>query len=211
MHYCNHEGCCKSFTNKHSLKRHMITHDPNKKYQCDVWTKSFSLPQYLKEHKIVHTGHRPFVWNFPNWTKSFRQAGKLSIHRKEHQQKRFQQRLSYPVFEESEALKSIRTDVFAFRPNLNLSGTWITQNYFDNYYWMCDVEGLLKSRQNNYVDYPAILPLNSVKTSQSGVHPLMIHRKEMECMDTQNLAMKRLPLPGSISSVSCLSRDFYNY
>ncbi|CAI2369307.1 unnamed protein product [Moneuplotes crassus] len=84
MYSCDHPGCGKSFTNKHSLKRHKTTHDPNKKYKCDVCSKSFSLPQYLKEHKVVHTDKRPFVCKFPGCGKSFRQAGKLSIHRKEH-------------------------------------------------------------------------------------------------------------------------------
>lgn len=83
--YCwDHKGWGKSFTNKHSLKRHKTTHDPNKKYKCEVWSKSFSLPQYLKEHKVVHTNARPFVCKFPGCNKSFRQAGKLSIHKKEH-------------------------------------------------------------------------------------------------------------------------------
>ena len=84
MYYCDHKGWEKSFTNKHSLKRHKTTHDPNKKFKCEVWFKSFSLPQYLKEHKVVHTSDRPFVWKFPGCKKSFRQAGKLSIHKKEH-------------------------------------------------------------------------------------------------------------------------------
>ena len=84
MYYWNHTGWGKSFTNKHSLKRHKTTHDPNKKYKWEVCSKSFSLPQYLKEHKVVHTNERPFVCKFPGCGKSFRQAGKLSIHRKEH-------------------------------------------------------------------------------------------------------------------------------
>lgn len=62
----------------------MITHDPNKKYACNQCTKRFSLPQYLREHMVVHSSARPFVCKFPNCGKTFRQAGKLSMHKKSH-------------------------------------------------------------------------------------------------------------------------------
>ena len=99
MYHCNYEGCGKSFTNKHSLKRHEVTHNPDKKFKCDLCSKSFSLPQYLKEHKVVHTGERPFICKFPGCGKSFRQAGKLSIHRKEHSSPSVKPTAQVPVFE----------------------------------------------------------------------------------------------------------------
>jgi len=51
--------------------------------------KSFSLSQYLKEHMFIHTGQKPFECDFPGCTRAFRQAGKLSLHKKTHTYKIF--------------------------------------------------------------------------------------------------------------------------
>jgi uncharacterized Zn-finger protein len=47
--------------------------------------KSFALAQYLKEHTYIHTGQKPFTCEHPGCGRQFRQAGKLSMHRKIHQ------------------------------------------------------------------------------------------------------------------------------
>lgn len=40
------------------------------------------MPQYLEEHEYTHTGAKPFVCDINNCAETFRQRGKLSIHRK---------------------------------------------------------------------------------------------------------------------------------
>ncbi len=147
--YCwDHKGWGKSFTNKHSLKRHKTTHDPNKKFKCEVCSKSFSLPQYLKEHKVVHTDARPFVCKYPGCGKSFRQAGKLSIHRKEHlsdQKSKTKSRARKRV-----AVVSSPEELYPsqFMPQ-NLSETWGFINPLQNYCFWEDT--ILKSMQVPYL------------------------------------------------------------
>lgn len=141
MFYCNHEGWGKSFTNKHSLKRHKTTHDPNKKFCCDVCSKSFSLPQYLKEHRVVHTGERPFSWKFPGCNKSFRQAGKLSIHRKEHTAHKDETKFQIKVDQ------SFPAQNFDFYPNCpvqNLSETCDIAHFLYQNYCLCDDPHMLQ-------------------------------------------------------------------
>ena len=147
MYYCDIVDWGKSFTNKHSLKRHRITHDPNKKYKCDTWSKSFSLPQYLKEHKVVHTGERPFTCKFAGCGKSFRQAGKLSIHRKDH--------LS-PKKNKNSKVKRATTFTTAQNDTADMSETYIFQNLSET----CDLANLV----NQYClwgisDFPQFYPL----------------------------------------------------
>jgi uncharacterized Zn-finger protein len=43
----------------------------------------------LKEHTYIHTGQKPFKCPYEGCTKAFRQAGKLSMHKKFHQNKIF--------------------------------------------------------------------------------------------------------------------------
>ena len=81
---CNIGPCRKIFASKYSLKRHRITHDDVKRHPCPVCRKPFALPQYLKEHMVVHSKERPFVCPFAGCSKTFRQAGKLSMHKRLH-------------------------------------------------------------------------------------------------------------------------------
>eukprot|EP00743_Colponemidia_sp_Colp-15_P008452 GILK01009188.1.p1 GENE.GILK01009188.1~~GILK01009188.1.p1 ORF type:complete len:326 (-),score=31.44 GILK01009188.1:77-1009(-) len=80
---CDYEGCKKSFKTRYCLNRHTLIHENVRKYQCSVCQKKFLLAQYLKEHSFVHTGERPWVCSFAECNKSFRQAGKLSLHMKQ--------------------------------------------------------------------------------------------------------------------------------
>jgi len=81
---CNFDGCDKKFSTKFSLRRHQVTHNPNKEFICLVCFKQFALAQYLKEHTYTHTGQRPYACTHPGCGKTFRQAGKLSLHKKIH-------------------------------------------------------------------------------------------------------------------------------
>lgn len=83
--FCKKPGCNKSYTTRFSLRRHYTSHSSVKPHVCVLCFKSFALAQYLKEHTYIHTGQRPFQCDFPGCDKSFRQAGKLSMHRKFHQ------------------------------------------------------------------------------------------------------------------------------
>lgn len=86
---CKYDDCDKKFTTRFSLRRHLATHAPAKQFVCVICFKKFALGQYLKEHTYIHTGQKPFKCPYANCTKAFRQAGKLSMHKKLHQNKIF--------------------------------------------------------------------------------------------------------------------------
>ena len=81
---CDYGSCTKLYRTKFSLERHYLSHLGIKQHQCPHCHKRFALPQYLAEHIFTHTGEKPFICPFPGCTKRFRQAGKLSIHKKRH-------------------------------------------------------------------------------------------------------------------------------
>ena len=82
---CTHDGCTKTYTTRFSLRRHMASHSSVKKHVCVLCFKSFTLAQYLKEHTYTHTKQKPFACDFPGCNRAFRQAGKLSLHKRTHQ------------------------------------------------------------------------------------------------------------------------------
>lgn len=86
---CHYPDCDKKFTTRFSLRRHIATHQPAKQFVCVICFKKFALAQYLKEHTYIHTGQKPFKCPYEGCTKAFRQAGKLSMHKKFHQNKIF--------------------------------------------------------------------------------------------------------------------------
>jgi uncharacterized Zn-finger protein len=86
---CKHPDCDKKFTTRFSLRRHVATHQTAKQFVCVICYKKFALSQYLKEHTYIHTGQKPFRCPYEGCTKAFRQAGKLSMHKKFHQNKIF--------------------------------------------------------------------------------------------------------------------------
>eukprot|EP00347_Sterkiella_histriomuscorum_P011095 403373773 len=81
---CQFPGCKKCFTTKFSLKRHYYIHSRRKTFNCEYCDKVFALPQYLREHQYTHTNQQPFVCGVDGCTESFRQRGKLSLHRRTH-------------------------------------------------------------------------------------------------------------------------------
>jgi len=81
---CPIEGCGRHFRTQFSFNRHMLIHSGIKRFTCKYCEKQFSLLQYLKEHQYRHTGELPYNCGVSNCTMRFRQAGKLSLHRKTH-------------------------------------------------------------------------------------------------------------------------------
>ena len=82
---CKVQGCDKSYTTRFSLRRHIASHSAIKQHVCVLCFKTFTLAQYLKEHTYIHTQQKPFKCDFEGCTRAFRQAGKLSMHKKVHQ------------------------------------------------------------------------------------------------------------------------------
>ena len=79
---CKH--CSKTFATNFSLVRHQLVHTQIKPYKCAFCTKTFALAQYQREHEFIHTNLKPFVCGVNGCTESFRQRGKLSLHRRTH-------------------------------------------------------------------------------------------------------------------------------
>ena len=83
---CPFPNCGRLFRTKFSMKRHSLIHSQNKQYICKHCGKKFALPQYLKEHIYTHTQDKPYVCGVAGCEKRFRQAGKLSLHRRTHKE-----------------------------------------------------------------------------------------------------------------------------
>lgn len=83
---CPFSGCGRLFKTKFSMKRHSLVHNAEKNYACKYCGKKFALPQYLKEHTYTHTHDKPYVCGVAGCQKRFRQAGKLSLHRRTHKE-----------------------------------------------------------------------------------------------------------------------------
>lgn len=82
---CDYHEWERIFNSKYSLMRHTKSkHLKKKKYECDHWNKKFALQHNLKEHEYIHTQSLPFVWGIDGCTQSFRQRGKLWLHRQKH-------------------------------------------------------------------------------------------------------------------------------
>lgn len=66
----------------------------------------------MKEHTYIHTGQKPFKCPYEGCTKAFRQAGKLSMHKKFHQNKIFlvQKIKKRPAVEMKMSKKTLRCE-----------------------------------------------------------------------------------------------------
>ena len=81
---CAYPECGKLFKSRFALKRHSLVHSKEKLHTCECCGKHFALPQYLREHMNTHTKDTPYVCGVGGCEKRFRQAGKLSLHRRTH-------------------------------------------------------------------------------------------------------------------------------
>ena len=82
---CPFEGCSRSFHDAMSLNKHIeLIHSESNQFECESCHKALSSLQNLKEHTYTHTGERPYVCDFPNCQRSFRQRSLLSAHKKAH-------------------------------------------------------------------------------------------------------------------------------
>ena len=85
VYICDFNECEKMFKAKYSLTRHIKSkHFKKKKFIWKHCNKKFALLHNLKEHEYIHTQALPFVCGIDGWTQSFRQRGKLCLHRWKH-------------------------------------------------------------------------------------------------------------------------------
>ena len=84
VYRCSAPNCDRVFKTRFALKRHFLIHSNEKNHSCPLCGKRFSLPQYLKEHVNTHTQEKPYVCGIDGCKESFRQAGKLSLHKRTH-------------------------------------------------------------------------------------------------------------------------------
>ena len=69
---CQHSHCGKMYKSEFSLKRHLATaHNDDRKHECEFCGKRFALNQYLKDHRNIHTGQRPYKCKFSGCGQSF--------------------------------------------------------------------------------------------------------------------------------------------
>lgn len=84
---CTVQGCHRSYTSQKNLeKHHKNVHSDVKRYLCNVCQHFLSSKQNLTEHMMKHTGERPYVCEYKDCGKSFRQGSQLSLHNKMHRE-----------------------------------------------------------------------------------------------------------------------------
>ena len=85
MFQCYYSDCISSYKTRFNLRRHINSfHLKIKNFVCHECNKLFVSKQNLKEHHFIHTGEKPFICNYSECSKCFRQASQLTIHKKIH-------------------------------------------------------------------------------------------------------------------------------
>ncbi|CAL4210609.1 unnamed protein product [Meganyctiphanes norvegica] len=75
--------CDKAFSRSFQLKNHRMTHSGEKPYQCSHCDKAFSENSNLKVHQRMHTGEKPYRCSH-QCDKAFSQKNVLITHQRTH-------------------------------------------------------------------------------------------------------------------------------
>ena len=74
---------CGKLIGRAKMRRHkLIWHETERKFKCDVCSKSFITNQALRDHKNIHTGEKPYKCKFCN--AAFASGGTHAMHQKGH-------------------------------------------------------------------------------------------------------------------------------
>ncbi|XP_065062048.1 zinc finger protein 235-like isoform X1 [Rhopilema esculentum] len=83
VHSC--DVCNKQFQNLSNLKQHRLTHTGIKPFQCDLCEKSFSNASSLRIHSLSHSETKPYVCDVDGCDKGFSNPSSLRVHQRVHQ------------------------------------------------------------------------------------------------------------------------------
>eukprot|EP00826_Nyctotherus_ovalis_P038594 TRINITY_DN3625_c0_g4_i3.p1 TRINITY_DN3625_c0_g4~~TRINITY_DN3625_c0_g4_i3.p1 ORF type:complete len:257 (-),score=47.60 TRINITY_DN3625_c0_g4_i3:269-1039(-) len=105
---CPYDGCGRMFKAQFSMNRHLVVHSQVKSHKCRYCGKGFTLPQYLREHEYTHTKELPYVCGVSGCVRRFRQAGKLSLHRRTHPEY-ITKKYNYTLNQQKRTKKQVRS------------------------------------------------------------------------------------------------------
>ena len=96
------EICKKKFLDNSKLRRHSLVHSGEKPYACPMCPKKFSLDFNLRTHMRIHSGEKPYACVYPGCFKRFSQSSNLSAHEKTHElMKKEGEDMNKPIFNEN--------------------------------------------------------------------------------------------------------------
>ena len=96
------EICKKKFLDNSKLRRHSLVHSGEKPYSCPMCPKKFSLDFNLRTHMRIHSGEKPYACVYPGCFKRFSQSSNLSAHEKTHElMKKEGEDMNKPIFNEN--------------------------------------------------------------------------------------------------------------
>lgn len=81
--------CDKKFSYPRQLREHKVTHTGDRPYTCEICSKSFTLPKYIAVHMQTHSGVKPYKCRYCDLT--FAQ----SPNRRQHEKLKHERRPEY--------------------------------------------------------------------------------------------------------------------